>query len=98
MMIELQNVGLEARRQRPIHVPYEGTIVGEFIVDILVEDNVIVELKSVKQITRQHEVQLVNYLVATDKPVGLLLNFAERNVQVKRKLKDLSPGIPESIS
>jgi len=47
------------------------------------------ELKSVRQISQVHEVQLVNYLVATDKPVGLILNFGEQKVEVKRKVKDL---------
>ena len=49
----------------------------------------IVELKSVKQIMQAHEVQLVNYLVATGKPVGLILNFGEQKVEIKRKVKDL---------
>jgi GxxExxY protein len=48
-----------------------------------------VELKSVKQIIQAHEVQLVNYLAATGKPVGFVLNFGEERVEVKRKVKDL---------
>ncbi|MFH1719597.1 MAG: GxxExxY protein [Planctomycetota bacterium] len=47
------------------------------------------ELKSVRQITQAHEVQLVNYLVATGKPVGLILNFGEQKVEVKRKVREL---------
>jgi GxxExxY protein len=50
---------------------------------------IILELKSVRRIIKAHEVQLVNYLVATGKPVGLILNFGERKVEVKRKIKDL---------
>ena len=68
---------------------YDDKIVGEFVADILVNDTIIVELKSVRKIIQAHEVQLVNYLVATDKPVGLLLNFGENGVEVKRKLRDL---------
>ena len=71
------------------HFPYENDIVGEFIADIIVENTVILELKSVKRIVQAHEVQLVNYLVATGKPVGLILNFGERKVEIKRKVKDL---------
>jgi GxxExxY protein len=63
--------------------------VGEFIADILVNDTIILELKSVRRIIKAHEVQLVNYLVATGKQVGLILNFGEREVEVKRKVKDL---------
>ena len=62
---------------------------GEFIADIIVENTVILELKSVKRIMQAHEVQLVNDLVATGKPVGLILNFGERKVEIKRKVKDL---------
>ncbi|MFH1351220.1 MAG: GxxExxY protein [Pseudomonadota bacterium] len=63
--------------------------VGEYVGDIVVNDAVIIELKSVRRIIRAHEVQLVNYLVATGKPVGLILNFGERKVEIKRKVKDL---------
>jgi len=70
-------------------VRYNGERVGEFIADIVVENLVILELKSVQRLVRAHEVQLVNYLVATGKEVGLLLNFAEEKVEVKRKVRIL---------
>ena len=89
LLIELKKSGLKTESQKPIIVEYENEVVGEFKADILVEDTVILELKSIRQITRAHEVQLVNYLVATDKPVGLILNFGEQKVEVKRKVKDL---------
>ena len=57
--------------------------------DIIVNDTIILERKSVRRIIRAHEVQLVNYLVATRKSVGLLLNFGERKVDVKRKIRIL---------
>lgn len=91
-MIELRKTGLEAQSQEPITVYYEDEVVGEFVADIVVENTVIVELKSVRRIQLAHEIQLVNYLVATGKPVGLLLNFGEKKVEVKRKLKDLDRG------
>ena len=65
-------------------------MVGEFAADIIFEDTVIPELKSVKRIIKAHEIQLVNYLVATEKPVGLLLNFGEQKVEIKRKIKELN--------
>ncbi|NOY40282.1 MAG: GxxExxY protein [Planctomycetes bacterium] len=89
LLIELRKLGLEAESQKPLTVHYENNVVGQFVADVVVEDAVIVELKSVRQIAISHEVQLVNYLVATGKPVGLLLNFAEKKVEVKRKVKDL---------
>ena len=90
LMIELKKAGFVAESQVPIHVEYEGETVGEFVADILVEDVVILELKSVKRIVRAHEIQLVNYLVATRKDVGLILNFSEAKVEVKRKVRDLN--------
>ena len=86
LSIELRKAGLDAQSQEPIEVRYEGESVGDFMADILVEDTVIIELKSVRALNEAHEVQLVNYLVATGKPVGLLLNFGGRSVEVKRKV------------
>jgi len=90
LVLELRKAGLRAESQQPIRVSYEGEVVGDFVADIVVEDTVIVELKSVRRLVTAHEIQLVNYLVATGKPVGLILNFGERKVEVKRKVKDLS--------
>ena len=89
MLIELNKAGLKADSQKPIKVYYDNEIVGDFVADIIVNDTIILELKSVRRIVRAHEVQLVNYLVATGKAVGLLLNFGERKVDVKRKIRIL---------
>ena len=89
MLIELEQVGLRAGAQQPIEVRDNGIPVGDFIADIMVEDTIIVELKSVRNLNPAHEAQLVNYLVATGKPVGLLLNFGESKVDVKRKVRSL---------
>jgi len=85
LMIELKKAGLSAESQVPIHVEYAGEVVGDF----LVEGVVVLELKSVKRIVRAHEIQLVNYLTATQKEIGLILNFSETKVEVKRKVRDL---------
>lgn len=90
LLIELHKAGLEAESQKAIRVHYDGQSVGDFVADIIVNDAVILELKSVKKIVKAHEVQLVNYLVATGKPVGLILNFGERCVEIKRKVKVLN--------
>ncbi len=89
LLIELSKKGIQAQAQQAIVVQYEGCIVGEFKADILVEDTVIVELKSIQQITKAHEVQLVNYLCATGKDFGLLINFSEKGVETKRKVRDI---------
>lgn len=89
LLIELRKAGLKAESQQAITVYYENQIVGDFVADIVVEDSVILELKSVRRLAKVHEAQLVNYLVATGKEIGLLLNFGEQKVEVKRKVKDL---------
>ena len=89
LLIELRKAGLDMESQEPITVYYDDEIVGEFVADIIVNDTIILELKSVRRVIKAHEVQLVNYLVSTGKPVGLILNFGERKVEVKRKIKDL---------
>ena len=89
LLIELRKAGLNVEAQKPITVHYENQVVGEFVADLVVEGEVIVELKSVRRLVEAHEVQLVDYLVATGKDVGLLLNFGEGKVEVKRKVRTL---------
>ena len=84
---ELQRAGLRAECEVPIKVFYDGVDVGEFYADILVEKQVIVENKSVEQLGPAHEVQLVNYLTATEYEVGLLFNFGSSSLQYKKKFR-----------
>ena len=90
LLIEMRKAGLDTETQKPITVHYDGEVVGEFVADMIVNDAIIIELKSVRRIIKAHEIQLVNCLVATGKPVGLILNFGERKVEIKRKVKDLN--------
>lgn len=89
LLIELEKAGRHAEAQKSINVHYDNRIVGEFVADIVVSDKIMVELKSARQITKAHEAQLVNYVVATGKPLGLLINFGEEKVQVRRKVREL---------
>ena len=82
--------GLVVEGQKAIQVFYDEELVGEFIADIIVNNIIILELKAIRQLAMAHEVQLVNYLVATGKPVGLLMNFGEEKVDVRRKLRKLN--------
>ncbi len=86
MMIELRKLELECKKQVPLKVYYEEIKVGDYFADIIVEDIVIVELKAAEGIVPEHEAQLVNYLRATDKEVGLLLNFGEKPEHKRRVL------------
>jgi len=87
LLIELTKAGLKAEKERKIQVNYDGQVIGDFVADILVEEKVILELKSVREIHPAHEAQLINYLKATGIEVGLLMNFGEK-VEIKRKVLD----------
>lgn len=93
LYIELKKQGLECVRQHPVTVYYESECVGEFFTDIFVEKKIILELKAAELICRDHEMQLINYLRATEAEVGLLLNFG-RKPEFKRKIytnKNIKP-------
>jgi GxxExxY protein len=89
LLIELKKCGLKTESQKPIKVKYNGEIVGDFIADLLVEDKIIVELKAIRELNKTHETQLVNYLTATGLDLGLLINFSDERVQIKRKVRIL---------
>jgi GxxExxY protein len=85
LLLELEKRGISARAQHPISVYYDGKRVGEYFADVLIEEILIVEIKATRSILPEHEAQLLNYLKATGKEVGLLLNFGP-TPQVKRRV------------
>lgn len=87
LMLELRNCGINAENQVPLKVLYKGVVVGEYRIDILVENCLIVEIKAVSDINSAHEAQLVNYLTATNIDNGLLINFGSEKLEVKRKYR-----------
>ena len=89
LLMELKARGIKAAAQYPIKVRYKDQIVGEYFADLLVEDQVIIELKTVDKIERIHEAQLLNYLKATGIKVGLLVNFKNTKADIKRFVLDL---------
>ena len=84
LIIELLVRGLRAESQVPIEVIYKGEVVGEYFADIVVEGQVIIELKAVEQLQKIHEAQLLNYLKATGYKIGLLINFTHPKAEIKR--------------
>ena len=85
LLIELTKIGLKVESQKPIKVQYDKQVIGDYYADIIVNDIVILELKAAETLCEQHELQLINYLKATDIEVGLLLNFGKKP-EVKRKI------------
>ena len=85
MALELKAMDLYVEKQKQVEVFYYETRVGYYFADLVVEDKVIVELKAAESICEEHELQLINYLKATEVEVGLLLNFG-KTPQFKRKV------------
>ncbi len=84
LLIELRERGLKAENQAPIQVKYKESVIGDYYADILVENRIILELKSVNKLGKSHEAQLLNYLKATGYSVGLLINFTYPKSEIKR--------------
>ena len=78
------------KQQEPIDVWYEERLVGEFFADLWINDRLIIEVKAVLTLAKEHEVQLVNYLTATGVNDGLLIDFGP-SVQMKRKFREYKP-------
>ena len=92
LVIELRSRGYKAESQVPIKVYYKDNVVGEYVADILVEETVIVELKTVDRLDKIHEAQLLNYLKATGIRVGLLVNMRRRTADVRRLVLNMPEG------
>lgn len=86
LRIELVDIGLDVKQQFPLPVLYKGENVGEYFADMIVDDRLIIELKAFQNVTKDHNVQLVNYLAATNIDNGLLINFGS-SVEIKRKYR-----------
>ena len=85
LVYELRRVELRVELAQHIKVRYESIIVGDFIADFVVNDVLICELKATSGLAKSDEIQLVNYLVATNRDYGLLFNFGTTALQFKRK-------------
>lgn len=89
---ELRKIGLNVVQQKGIEVHYDGVIVGEFVVDLLVERKILVELKAVREVDDIHLAQALNYLKATGLKTCLLINFGKPKIQIRRLMMDRSGG------
>ena len=85
LAFELRRVGLAVELEKHITVKYEHVIVGDFVADAVVNEVLICEMKAATALSKADEVQLVNYLTATNHDLGLLLKFGAESLQFKRK-------------
>ncbi|NQV43045.1 MAG: GxxExxY protein [Candidatus Marinimicrobia bacterium] len=84
LIIALQEEGLMVDQQKQLDVYFRGQNVGVYIADLIVEDKIILEIKAVDNIAKQHYAQLINYLKASGKEVGYVINFGRLPLQFKR--------------
>ena len=84
MMVALDKEGLDAAQQVPLRVHYEDVLVGEYVADIIVERTVLLEIKATEENPPVYVAQVLNYLKATNLPVGLLINFGLPKLRYRR--------------
>lgn len=90
LKIELSKLNIDAKQQQELRVWYEGYNLGNYYPDLCIDGQLIIEVKAVHNLLKQHELQLVHYLNATHIDDGLLINFGS-SVQVKRKFREYKP-------
>jgi len=84
LKVELAKAGLLVEQQYPVTILYDGHVVGEYVADLLVEKEVLVETKAIRRIDEVHLAQGMNYQKATDLKLCLLINFGNTRVEIKR--------------
>jgi GxxExxY protein len=84
LILELKNNNIQAQQKCPIKVYYKGEVVGEYIADILVEEKIILELKTSDSISDAYRAQIINYLKATEIELGILINFGTKKLSYER--------------
>ena len=89
LALELRNEKIKVEQQKSIKVYYESVVVGDYFADLIINETVIVELKTAKHIDNIHLAQTLNYLKATGLKLGLIINFGNPRVEIKRVVNNL---------
>ena len=97
LAIELERAGLGFALELEQNIFYDGIHVGTRRVDFIIENDVIVELKAIINLEDVHLAQAKNYLVAYDKPIGLLINFGSMILQIKKVFNKKYNINPENL-
>ena len=87
LYIELKDQGIPVETEVPVNVFYKNHVVGSYKADMIVNKNIIIELKATQHLSLENEVQLVNYLTALNIENGILVNFGSDKIEIKRKYK-----------
>ena len=94
LLVELARARIKVEQQRALKVTYRGAVVGDYFADLIVEDKLLVEIKSIDRTVPAHSAQLLNYLRATGLHVGLLLNFGPARLGITRVVHDHDEAAP----
>ena len=84
LCVEFGRAGIRYCRQKHYRIEYKNESVGDYIADIVVSNRLLVELKALSALNREHEAQVMNYLKASGLSVGLLINFGTPRIGIKR--------------
>ena len=94
----LRKQGLDVKQQHPIQVfDEDGTVIGDYLADLLVENQLIVELKAVRKLAPEHEAQILGYLKSARLEHGLLINFGSYQFQIRKFVRSGKSG-PSGLS
>jgi GxxExxY protein len=97
LLLELRLRGIKALAEVSLSVLYKGQTVGEYFTDLLIENDLVVELKCVDRLTSEHTAQCLNYLRASGRTVCLLINFQRPKVEWKRLVHQFHPDPPPNL-
>jgi len=88
LLTEFQKSGIGYEKQKVVRVDYDGITLGNQRIDLLIEGEVILEIKACREIIPIHRNQLISYLKTTNKKLGLILNFGRKKLEIKRVVHD----------
>jgi GxxExxY protein len=93
----LRKIGMEVKQQHPIQVfDEDGTLIGDYYADLIVDGRLVVELKSARSLMPEHEAQILGYLTSARVDHGLLINFGSYKFQVRKFVRSEPPRVPFS--
>lgn len=94
LIVALTQAGHSVTSQTPLKVKFRNVVVGDFFADLIVDEKVLIELKTVSRILPEHKAQVINYLNATGLQIGLLINLADPKVEYHRLYPSNNPAHP----
>jgi len=86
LALELEKLGISFEREKSLTINYDNVKVGIYRPDFVVNNNIIIEVKAVDFMSKDYEIQLFNYLKSTKFPLGFLINFGPRKVEIRRRV------------